>query len=156
MAIKEIPYDKLPTMNGQDIGKSSWVLVDRDRVLGFADVTEDHQWIHVDEEKAKRESPFGGPIAHGYLTLSLVPKMFWELVDVTGCGLTVNYGINKLRFTGPTPVGSNVRLRVQLNEATANDRGVQALWGIEIEVENQDRPACAGELVFLYPHPPKS
>jgi len=132
---------------GQEIGLSDWMLVDQERVDAFARVTGDQQWIHVDVERAKRESPFGGPIAHGYLTLSLLAKFAQECVAVDGIKLAVNYGLNRVRFTSPVKVGSRVRARFVLAEVDDIPGGAQLVWQAVIEIEGGDKPACVAEMV---------
>ncbi len=132
---------------GQEIGVSDWLLIEQDRVDGFARVTGDQQWIHVDVERAKRESPFGGPIAHGYLTLSLLAKFALECVEVEGVKLAVNYGLNRVRFASPVKVGSRVRARFVLGAVEDIPGGAQMLWQATVEIEGGDKPACVAEMV---------
>ena len=132
---------------GQEIGLSDWTLVDQERVDAFARVTGDQQWIHVDVERSKRESPFGGPIAHGYLTLSLIAKFAQECISVDGIKLAVNYGLNRVRFASPVKVGSRVRARFVLAEVDDIPDGAQLVWQAVIEIEGGDKPACAAEMV---------
>jgi len=132
---------------GQEIGVSDWMLIDQDRVNAFAEVTGDRQWIHVDVERARRESPFGGPIAHGYLTLSLLAKFAQECIGVEGIKLAVNYGLNRVRFAAPVKVGSRVRARFVLGAAEDIPGGVQLVWQAVIEIDGGDKPACAAEMV---------
>lgn len=135
---------------GQEIGLSDWMLIDQERVNVFAKVTGDEQWIHVDVERAKRESPFGGPIAHGYLTLSLLAKFAGECVQVEGIKLAVNYGLNKVRFTSPVKVDSRVRARFVLVQVDDIAGGAQVVWKVTIEIEGQEKPACAAEMVVRW------
>lgn len=135
------------TQQGQEIGISDWLLIDQDRVNGFAQVTGDQQWIHVDVERARRESPFGGPIAHGYLTLSLLAKFAQECIGVDGIKLAVNYGLNRVRFTAPVKVGSRVRARFILAGVEDIQGGAQLVWQATIEIEGGDKPACVAEMV---------
>ena len=134
---------------GQDLGSSGWVEVTQDQVNRFADATGDHQWIHVDVERAKA-GPFGGPIAHGYLTLSLAPVLLPEVLQVSGISMGVNYGCNKVRFPSPVPVGSRIRGGAQLASADDIPGGVQTVMVITIEVEGSDKPACVIEAVSRY------
>src|SRR5437879_831003 len=134
---------------GQHLGYSDWHEVTQEQVNRFADATEDHQWIHVDPERA-RSGPFGGPIAHGYLTLSLLPHLLGSAFRVDGVRMGVNYGLNRLRFPSPVPVGSMVRGTFTLNEVRDIDGGQQLLVGFEIGVEGGSKPAAAGEAVFNY------
>jgi acyl dehydratase len=133
---------------GQHLGESEWVTITQERVDLFADATDDHQWIHVDPERAQRESPFGGPIAHGYLTLSLVTPLVGQIVDATGFRMGVNYGAEKIRFPAPVPVGSRVRATATLDEATPFEGGVQMNLKVTIEVEGQAKPAMVGSILF--------
>jgi acyl dehydratase len=132
---------------GQEIGISDWMLIDQDRVNAFAEVTGDQQWIHVDVERAKRESPFGGTIAHGYLTLSLLAKFAQECIEVEGIKLAVNYGLNRVRFVSPVKVGSRVRASFVLGAVEEIPGGAQMVWQTVIEIEGGDKPACAAEMV---------
>jgi len=132
---------------GQEIGVTDWMPIDQERVNAFAQVTGDQQWIHVDVERAKRESPFGGPIAHGYLTLSLLAKFAQECIAVEGVKLAVNYGLNRVRFTAPVKVGSRVRARFVLGAVDDIPGGAQIVWQAVIEIEGSDKPACAAEMV---------
>ena len=132
---------------GQEVGVSDWMLIDQERVNAFAEVTGDQQWIHVDVERARRESPFGGPIAHGYLTLSLLAKFASECFEVGGIKLAVNYGLNRVRFASPVKVGSRVRARFILAEVDDIPGGAQMVWQAVIEIEGGDKPACAAEMV---------
>jgi acyl dehydratase len=132
---------------GQELGLSDWMLIDQERINAFAEVTGDRQWIHVDVERAKRESPFGAPIAHGYLTLSLLAKFANECISVDGIKLAVNYGLNRVRFASPVKAGSRVRARFVLAEVDDIPGGAQLVWQAVIEIEGGDKPACAAEMV---------
>ncbi|GAA2096566.1 MULTISPECIES: MaoC family dehydratase [Brevibacterium] len=139
---------ELEQLVGQELGSSDWFTVDQDRVNLFADATGDHQWIHIDEEKAAA-GPFGGTIAHGFLTLSLLPVLGAQVTDVTGMKMKINYGLNKVRFPNPVKVGSKVRDVVTLKEVVRKSSGVQVVMDHVIEIEGQDRPACIAEAVTL-------
>ncbi len=139
----------LQTRVGNHLGYSEWHQVTQEQVNLFADATGDHQWIHVDVDRAK-DGPFGGPIAHGYLTLSMAPALMAELVAVNGVAMGVNYGLNKLRFPSPVPVGSRVRLGAQLATVEAVSGGVQATYELTFETEGGTKPACVAEAVFRY------
>ncbi len=147
--MKTVSFDELPKLAGQDMGTSDWVLIDQDRVNKFADATGDHQWIHVDVERAKKEMPGGKTIAHGYLTLSLIPMLGAEIMRITGVTRGINYGSNKVRFTNMVPVGSRVRARQKLLAAEPKAGGLQLTNEITIEIEGQDRPACIAETISL-------
>jgi acyl dehydratase len=133
---------------GEDLGTSDWVEIDQDRVNQFADATGDHQWIHVDVERAK-EGPFGGTIAHGYLTLSLVPWLGSQVFTLDTPGAKLNYGVNKVRFPNPVPVGSRIRAHVKINGVADVSAGKQLTVGYTVEIEDQDKPACVAESVVL-------
>ncbi|GAB2922913.1 MaoC family dehydratase [Rhodococcus aerolatus] len=132
---------------GETLGSSDWTEITQEMVNTFADATGDHQWIHVDVERAKAESPFGGPIAHGYLTLSLVPMLSWQVFSSEGAKMGVNYGTNKVRFPSPVPVGSRVRSTLVLTEATMVGEAVQTVVTSTIEIEGGSKPACVAETV---------
>jgi acyl dehydratase len=136
---------------GEHLGHSDWLEVTQDQVNRFADATGDHQWIHVDVERATRESPFGGPIAHGYLTLSLAPRLLPQVLRVEGVTMGVNYGANKVRFPSPVPVGS--KLRAGAAVAAVEDvggGGAQVTLDVTFEVEGAPKPACVAQLLFRY------
>ena len=132
---------------GQHLGYSDWVTITLEQVDRFADATGDHQWIHVDPERAAKESPFGGPIAHGYLTLSLLPMLTPQIVEVTGFRMGVNYGTEKVRFPSPVPVGSRVRAGATLDSATPIDGGVQMSMTVTVEVEGASKPSMVATTV---------
>ncbi|GAB2654841.1 MaoC family dehydratase [Gordonia jinhuaensis] len=140
--------DDLVAAVGVELGHSDWLLVDQDRVNTFADATGDHQWIHVDVERATKESPFGGPIAHGYLTLSLVPVLASQVYKIDGARLLVNYGSNKVRFVAPVPVGSRIRLSPKITVAEpVGENGFQVVVGQTVEIEGADKPALVAETI---------
>lgn len=141
----------LPEYEGQDLGTTDWRSIDQAQIDAFAAATGDHQWIHVDRERAERESPFGTTIAHGYLTLALAPALLPDLVVVQDCSRIVNYGIEKLRLREPVPSGGRVRLAASI-KAVRRVRGGAMRLGLSIrfEVEGAKRPACTGELIFVY------
>jgi acyl dehydratase len=142
--------DELKTMAGRDLGHSSWLEITQDRVNTFADATGDHQWIHVDVERAE-VGPFGAPIAHGYLTLSLVIPLFAEMIEITGTRMGVNYGLEKLRFPSPVPVGSRIRLAATVVEVTeVPNNGVQMTLDFTVEVEGSAKPACVARPVYRH------
>jgi acyl dehydratase len=139
---------ELPSLKGQELGTSDWIEVTQERVNTFADATGDHQWIHVDVERAKKESPFGGPIGHGYLTLSLLIPMWAEVLVVTDAVMGVNYGLNKVRFPAPVPVGSKLRLTATLKDVEEVAGGLQVTVAAVIEAEGGTKPVCIAEPVF--------
>tara|TARA_R110002167_G_scaffold98082_1_gene258503 strand:- start:620 stop:1078 length:459 start_codon:yes stop_codon:yes gene_type:complete len=135
---------------GQELGVSDWVLVDQAMIDKFAEATGDHQWIHVDVERAKKELPTGNTIAHGFLTLSLVPRMAPQIMEITGRSRGINYGSNKIRFTGMVPAGSRVRMRSKLLACEDVDgNGVRLITEVKIEREGEERPVMIGELIGL-------
>lgn len=131
-----------------DLGTSSWHTIEQERINLFADATDDHQWIHVDPEAAAK-GPFGSTIAHGYLTLSLLPQMLHETVSLSDAQIGVNYGTEKLRFTAPVPVNSRIRLHAKLLRAERRGPNVVYHIGVEVEIEGKEKPALVGEVVFL-------
>ena len=137
-------------MNVGDVfGPSSWIDIPQERIDAFADATNDHQWIHVDPERAK-DGPFGGTIGHGYLTLSLLPSASYEVVPRQGGSMSINYGLNKVRFPAPVPSGSRVRGTFQVVELDEQDWGHQATMQATVERDGGDKPVCVAELVFRY------
>ena len=144
----EAPQD-LEKAVGQHLGYSDWLEIRQDRIDQFADATGDHQWIHVDPERAK-DGPFGACIAHGYLTLSLVNLFLPQIVEVRGISMGVNYGADKLRFPAPVPVGARIRGGGELIKAEPVKGGVQATIRVTIEIEGADRPACVVDTVSRY------
>jgi acyl dehydratase len=144
-----VDFDKLLTMAGADLGATDWLEITQDRVNLFADATDDHQWIHVDPERAK-DGPFGAPIAHGFLTLSLLIPFWGELFDVEGVTTKVNYGLDRVRFTSPVKVGSKVRMVGQIAEVTEVKGGAQIKVNATIEIEGQERPAVVAEFLARF------
>lgn len=143
-------YDEFATYIGKELGTSEWLKVDQDRINAFADATLDHQWIHVDVERAKEESPYKSTIAHGYLTLSLLPHLWDEIVEVNNLKMMVNYGMDKMRFGKPVLVGSRIRLVTKL-ASIENLRGIcKAGIDFKIEIEGERKPALQGLATFLY------
>jgi len=136
----------LPSLAGADLGASSWIAVTQERIDTFADATGDHQYIHVDPERAK-SGPFGGTIAHGFLTLSLFIPMWTELLEVSDASTFVNYGLDRVRFTSPVPAGANVRLRASLTTVSEVAGGFQLHVNGVIEIEGQERPAVVVESI---------
>ncbi|MCC5575658.1 MaoC family dehydratase [Microtetraspora sp. AC03309] len=150
MTITVNGLDEIKALTGRDLGRSGWLEITQDRVNTFADATDDHQWIHIDAEKAKG-GPFGGTIAHGYLTLSLVIPLFNELLDIRGVTMSVNYGLEKVRFPSPVRVGGRIRLAatvVSVTEVAGN--GVQMLLDFTVEVDGSDKPACVARAVYRH------
>ena len=141
-------FDELGKAVGEDLGTSEWLEVTQDRVDAFADATGDHQWIHVDVERAA-SGPFGGTIAHGYLTLSLIPYLGSQVFSLETPGAKLNYGVNKVRFPSPVRVGSRIRSHVVMGEVTDLPTGKQLTFRHTIEIEGHDKPACVAETVVL-------
>jgi acyl dehydratase len=139
----------LKALVGEHLGYSEWHEVTQAQVNQFAAATGDHQWIHVDVDRAKA-GPFGGPIAHGYLTLSLAPVLLAEILDVTGVAMSINYGLNKLRFPAPVPVGSRLRAGATLAELEDVAGGVQCTLAVTFEIEGGTKPVCVAEILFRY------
>lgn len=140
---------ELPSFKGQVLGTSEWFEVTQERVNTFADATDDHQWIHVDPERAAAESPFGGPVGHGFLTLSLFVPMWSQVLMVTDLKMGVNYGLNKVRFPAPVPVGSNIRLVAELIDVEeVKGGGLQLVVGGVIEREGSEKPVCVLEALM--------
>ena len=138
---------ELAACTGQEVAVSDWITITQQQVNLFAEATGDHQWIHVDPEKA-RAGPFGGPIAHGFLTLSLLPRFFESSFEITGSRMGVNYGMNKVRFTAPVPVGSRLRARMKLLSAEPIEPGgMQMIWEVTVECEGQAKPVCIAESI---------
>ena len=141
---------ELPGLVGTELGTSDWYEVRQEHVNLFAEATGDDQWIHVDVERAKAESPFGGPIAHGYLTLSLLVPLFRQVLTVTDTAMGVNYGLNKVRFTAPVPVGCRVRMTATLTAVDEITGGLQLTFTCVVEREGGDKPVCLAEPVYRY------
>lgn len=142
--------DEIKALEGRDLGHSDWLEITQDRVNAFAGATGDHQWIHVDVERAAA-GPFGGPIAHGYLTLSLVIPLFTELLEITGTTMSVNYGLEKVRFPSPVRVGSKIRLAAVVTEVTeVAGNGVQMVLDFTVEIGGGPKPACVARPVYRH------
>ena len=141
--------DELKSLVGEHLGTSDWMEITQERVDQFADATGDHQWIHCDPERAK-DGPFGGTIAHGYLTISLAPALLPQVVAVKGFTMALNYGLNKLRFPSPVKVGSKLRVSATLASVEDVSGGVQIAYALTFEIEGSEKPACVAEVVFRY------
>ncbi|HYD63105.1 MAG TPA: MaoC family dehydratase [Noviherbaspirillum sp.] len=139
--------EELKTLIGQEVAATDWFTISQERVNLFAEATGDHQWIHLDVERSKKESPYGTTIAHGFLTLSLLPMIMQSAVSMPEAKLSVNYGLNKVRFPGPVPVGSRVRGRMALKDVEDIEGGVQVTWTVTIEREGGDKPVCVAESI---------
>ena len=138
--------EELKTLVGQEAGISDWHTVTHEQIDRFAEVTGDDQWIHVDVDRARRESPYGTTIAHGFLTVSMLSALVKEAVDVRGdYKMRINYGFNRLRFTGSVPAGGRIRARFTLNSVKDVEGGVEIAWGVAVEVEGREKPALVAE-----------
>jgi acyl dehydratase len=139
---------ELEQSEGRELGASSWHTLTQEQIDDFAKATGDYQWIHVDPERAA-EGPFGTTVAHGYLTLSMLPMLLSEIVSISDAAMGVNYGTEKVRFTNPVPVGSRVRLHARL--VRAERRGPSVMWhvGVQVEIEGKEKPALVGEVVYM-------
>lgn len=138
---------ELKNLVGREIAVSDWLTITQERVQQFADATGDHQWIHLDAERSRTESPYGGTIAHGFLTLSLLPMLMASSVQMTDVKMGVNYGLNKVRFPAPVPVGSRVRARIALLSVEDIAGGAQLVWQVTIERDGGDKPVCVAESI---------
>ncbi|MBU6408240.1 MAG: MaoC family dehydratase [Alphaproteobacteria bacterium] len=148
--MREVAFSDLPSLAGQEIGHSEWTIVSQERINQFAEATGDHQWIHVDIERANKE--MGTTIAHGFLTLSLLPMLAAQIMRTTGVSRGINYGLNKLRFTGMVPSGARVRLKEKMLSVEPKGDGLQLTRECTVEIESQDRPALVAEWVtVVYP-----
>jgi acyl dehydratase len=143
--------EALKDLVGQEIAVTDWFNVTQERIQQFADATLDHQWIHVDVERARRESPFKAPIAHGFLTLSLLPHFMHQALEIKqGIRLGVNYGLNRVRFVSPVRTGSNIRARIVLQSLKDVPNGMEAVFNATVEVEGGEKPGCVAEWVVRY------
>jgi acyl dehydratase len=146
-----LSIDELEQAKDLDLGASDWVTISQEEINKFADATGDHQWIHIDEERAK-EGPFGSTIAHGYLTVSLLPVLLAKLLVISDISMGVNYGIDRLRLTSPVPAGARVRARAKVVDAERKGDGVLYRVDVTVEIEGSERPALVGTVVYLvYP-----
>jgi acyl dehydratase len=143
-----LTLDELAQAGERALGATGWVTLDQERINLFAAATGDHQWIHVEPELAA-QGPFGGTIAHGYLSLSLLPGLLPEVLTVEGARMGINYGIERVRFTAPVPVGSQVRLKAKLVSAERRGEGVLYKLGVEVEIKDAEKPALVGEVLYL-------
>ena len=139
--------DQAQSLVGTELGVSDWMQIDQQRVNDFADVTGDHQWIHVDVERARAESPYGAPIAHGFLTLSLIPALSKDNFRVENAKLAINYGLNKVRFLSAVPVGARIRVRSELSDAKAKDSAADLTVTHTIEIDGVEKPAAVAEMI---------
>ena len=152
MAVRIVSVEELRSLVGQELGATDWLVVDQRMIDAFAQATGDHQWIHVDRERARKESPYGRTIAHGFLTLSLLSRLSNEVIEVRGdFGRRINYGLNRVRFPAPVPEGSRIRARLTLGSLEDIEGGHQIVWQVTTDVEGSQKPALAAEwLIRLY------
>lgn len=152
MQYREIgSIDELQSLVGQEVAVGEWVEVTQERINLFADATGDHQWIHVDVERAKTESPYGITIAHGFLTLSMMRFLMSEMIKIKlPFKMTINYGLNRVRFPSPVPAGSRIRARAALQSFKEIPQGLQLIWEVKIERENSAKPCCVAEWLLFY------
>src|SRR5690606_17958685 len=148
-ATTAVGVEGVKQLAGKHVGYSEWLEITQERVNLFADATGDHQWIHVDPERAK-QSPFGGPIAHGYLTLSLTPYFLPQILKIEGFSMGVNYGTDRVRFPSPVPVGSKLRCGAQVDEVTEIAGGVQMKLTLTFEVQGSEKPACVATIIVRH------
>ena len=145
-----VDVNDLENIKGQDLGHSDWMAIEQDRINQFADATGDHQWIHLDAEKAAKELPTKSTIAHGFLSLSLIVPLAAQVWSITGAKMMINYGLNKVRFINMVPVGSKVRLGVKISEVNKLDNGgTQVISEATLEIDGQDKPAYVAESIMV-------
>lgn len=145
-----IEFDNLAQLRlliGTEVAVGEWLEVSQQRIKLFAEATDDQQWIHVDEARAAAESPYGSTVAHGFLTLSLIPHLMAQTLHVHGARLSVNYGLNRVRFTAPVRAGKRIRARVTLLKIEDIPDGAQVTWKVVLEIEGSDKPACVAEMI---------
>jgi len=142
--------ERLRELAGREVGTSDWVVMSQERIQAFADVTGDHQWIHVDPERARGETPFGGTVAHGFLTLSLLSALMQNALAIGGLRMAINYGLNRVRFVSPVPAGARIRARVSLDQVIDVEGGVQGTWSITVEREHYEKPCLVAEWLVRY------
>ena len=148
--MKTVDVNELENIKGQDLGHSDWMAIEQDRINQFADATGDHQWIHLDAEKAAKELPTKSTIAHGFLRLSLIEPLAAQVWSITGAKMMINYGLNKVRFINMVPVGSRVRLGVKISEVNKLDNGgTQVISETTLEIDGQDKPAYVAESIMV-------
>ncbi|MEX2473702.1 MaoC family dehydratase [Marinobacter sp.] len=146
-----VELNELENLCGTTIGHSSWKTITQEMIQAFADATGDHQWIHVDVERAQRESPWKSPVAHGFLTVSLIPLLNQEVIDVQGTSASINYGMNKLRFPAAVKSGSAIRTKMELVDVSkVDDQRTLASYRTTVEIQDEDKPACVAENLVMY------
>lgn len=148
MAKREIPVEEMRGLVGREAAVGEWIEISQERINRFADATEDHQWIHIDSERAAKESPFKTTIGHGFLSLSMLSKMSYETVRVKGdFKMGINYGLNRVRFPAPVPAGSRLRGRFTVQAFDEHEWGIQTTWGVTVEIEGSPKPCVAAEWI---------
>ncbi len=147
---------ELKTWIGKEVAISDWLCIDQARIQAFADVTDDHQWIHLDVERCLRESPYKSPIAHGYLILSLIPMLFESSLRIDGLAMSINYGLDRVRMPSPVIAGQRIRGHLALEKLDEVKGGMQAHWAVTVEVEAGDKPACVAQMLARYYETPTS
>ena len=145
-----ITLEELKRLVGQELAVTEWLEITQERINLFADATDDHQWIHVDPERARRESPYGATIAHGFLTLSLLPKIVSDAIQLTDLRMAVNYGLNRLRFPSAVRAGSRIRARVVLQSTRDVEDATDATFAVTIEIQDSEKPCCVAEWLARY------
>jgi len=145
-----VDLTQLTGLVGREIATSDWLVVTQDRIDAFANATDDHQWVHVDAARAQAEAPFGTTIAHGFLTLSLLSPLMRDAIRIDGLRMTLNYGLNRVRFVSPVPSGSRIRARIALAELAEVGSAAQATWNITIEREGGEKPCVVAEWIVRY------
>lgn len=149
-----IPINELANHKGQQLGQSPWMTITQDMIQAFADATGDHQWIHVDIERAKKEAPWGAPVAHGFLTMSLMPQLSQQAFGITGTAASINYGMNKLRLPSAVKSGSDIRSVIELVDVQdVDEKRVLATYKTVIEIKGEDKPAIVAENLAMYVKP---
>ena len=144
--------DALKDLVGREFAITEWFEVTQERISQFADATEDHQWIHLDPERARKDSPYGATIAHGFLTLSLLSHFSKQALQIQNVGMIINYGLNRVRFSAPVPAGSKIRARFTLQSLKDAGNASEAVFSVVVEVQSQPKPACVAEWVIrIYP-----
>jgi acyl dehydratase len=135
---------------GREIATTNWCPITQDRITQFAEATEDRQWIHTDLERARKESPYGGTVAHGFLTLSLLSHFVREAIEIRGARMGINYGLNRARFPSPVRAGAKIRARIKLQSEKEFSEGIEVVFNVEIECENAEKPCCVAEWIVRY------
>ena len=145
-----VDLTQLGGLVGREVASSDWLVVTQDRIDAFANATGDHQWIHVDAERARTDTPFGATIAHGFLTLSLISALMRDAITVEGARMTLNYGLNRVRFVSPVPSGSRIRARIALGRVDAAGDSTQATWNVTVERDGGEKPSVVAEWIVRY------